>query len=108
VLRPEAAYYLENDMQEKKPSPEQLSSAERRELKKRAHSLKPVTTVSQQGVPAALDVLGSAFQTTDLLKIRLSAADRHDADALAEELARKLGCLLVARTGRVAILYHRS
>ena len=85
-----------------------LTSKQRAHLRKLAHHLKPVVLVGSDGLtPAVLDALLDAFNTRELLKIRLQdSAPLHVREA-ADEITRRLGDVHSVQTiGRTAVLYR--
>ncbi|AQZ93629.1 ribosome assembly RNA-binding protein YhbY [Halopseudomonas phragmitis] len=86
-----------------------LSSAQKKDLKKIGHHLKPVVIVSEQGVSAGvLAELERALNDHELIKIRLSVADREAKQALISEICQQTGAELVQVIGKMAILLRRS
>jgi RNA-binding protein len=87
-------------------SPPDLSSAERRRLRARAHPLAPIVQVGRQGVSEALlGELDRALESHELIKMRLRGA-RDERAAQLDELTSRLGCAVVGTVGSVAILYR--
>lgn len=85
----------------------ELSARDRRELLERSHGLKARLAVGRAGVAEAVVAqVRQAFAHHDLLKVRLQADDRGEADRLAAELAEAVPCTLIRRVGRVALLYR--
>jgi len=84
-----------------------LNSQQRQQLLARAHGLAPALTVAADRlVPAVVEQVGSYLSQHELAKVRIRAIDRQACDRAAAELARLVPCELVARIGRVAILYR--
>jgi RNA-binding protein len=87
----------------------QLSDKQLRFLRGRAHTLKPVIQIGNNGLSAG--VLGEtrrALADHELIKLRIQAADRAARDALLAELVRDTGSALVARIGHVAVLFRAN
>lgn len=85
-----------------------LSAGQRARLRGLAHALKPVMQIGREGInDASVAALREAFNTRELLKIRVlrSAPEevRETAEALASEIA---GAVLVQTVGRVAVLFR--
>ena len=92
-----------------KPSTTTLTTQQIRQLKSRAHALKPVVRVGQQGVtPAVLAELDTALDYHELLKVKLTGADRDTRQALIDRLCRKSNALCLQRIGGIAVLYRRN
>jgi RNA-binding protein len=86
-----------------------LSEKQLRYLRGRAHPLKAVIQVGQQGLtPGVLAETARALADHELIKARIQAADRGARDALAAELARATASTLVTRIGHVAVLFKPS
>jgi RNA-binding protein len=86
-----------------------LTSSQIRHLRALAHSLKPVVMVGQHGLKESLiQELESALDTHELLKVKVSAGDREERDALIAELTSRTGAELVQRIGHVAVLFRRN
>jgi RNA-binding protein len=85
-----------------------LTSAGKKQLKARAHALKPVVLVGQHGVTAAVMAsVDEALVAHELIKIRLPAGDRTERNLLAVQIAAGLDADVVSTIGRVVILYRR-
>ena len=86
-----------------------ISASFRRELKARAHSLKPVVIVGQRGVTdSVIASMTEALDVHELIKIRLPAGDRGEQPARIEHIATSLGAEVVGSIGRVVILYRKT
>lgn len=84
-----------------------LSPAAKRELKARAHALKPVVLVGQRGVtPALLASVDEALNAHELIKVRLAAGERTERVLEADRMASALDADVVASIGRVVVLYR--
>ena len=84
-----------------------LSEKQLRFLRGRAHPLKPVIQLGQNGLTAAVCAeIARALHDHELIKVRVQAADRAARDALIGELARQTGSELVQRIGHVAVLFR--
>ena len=86
-----------------------LSDKQLRFLRGRAHALKPVIQVGNNGITAGvLAETRRALADHELIKLRVQAADRDSRDALLAELVRETGCTLVTRIGHVAVLFQAN
>ncbi len=84
-----------------------LTSAAKRELKARAHALKPVVLVGQRGLtPAVLASVDEALNAHELIKVRLPAGERAERALQAEQIAAHSNAEVVASIGRVLLLYR--
>lgn len=85
-----------------------LNSGVKRELKARAHSLKPVVIIGQKGVTSAVIAsIGEALDIHELIKIRLPVSEKVAQVARIAQLASELAAEVVGSIGRVLILYRR-
>jgi RNA-binding protein len=76
-------------------------------LKTRAHTLKPVLLIGQQGVsPSVLAELDVALTAHELIKVRVNAEDRDSRKAMIEALCSNSGAFLVQNIGHIAVLYR--
>jgi RNA-binding protein len=86
-----------------------LSDKQLRFLRGRAHALKPVIQVGNNGLTAGvLAETRRALTDHELIKLRIQAADRSTRDALLAELVRETGSTLVTRIGHVAVLFQAN
>ncbi len=78
-------------------------------LKKRAHALRPVVMLGQNGLTEAVArELDGALDRHELVKVRLAAADAPARTAQLEALADGAGAEVVQRIGHTATLYRRN
>jgi RNA-binding protein len=85
-----------------------LTTAGKKQLKARAHALKPVVLVGQHGVtPAVLASIDEALLTHELIKIRLPAGERGERAVQTGQIATELGADVVSTIGRVVVLFRR-
>jgi RNA-binding protein len=84
-----------------------LTSAQIRELKKLAHSLKPVVMVGQHGLTEnVLAEIDSTLDIHELIKVKLAGADKADRVEMSEAIVQQTSASLVQIIGRVAIFYR--
>lgn len=85
-----------------------LTSKQRAHLRKLAHHLKPVVLIGTDGVtPPVLDSILDAFNTRELLKVKLQESAPVDVREAADAIARQLdGVQAVQTIGRTAVLYR--
>jgi RNA-binding protein len=85
----------------------ELSPAERRELRARAHHLHPVVSIAGNGLTeAVLNEIERALKAHELIKIRVYGDDR---DARVEYLAKicsELQCEPVQSIGKLLVVYR--
>jgi RNA-binding protein len=86
-----------------------LSSSQKRFLRGIAHSLDPVILVGQKGVtPAVLKEFDGALSHHELVKVKLSDADREQRADSIQRLRVGSKSELVQTIGRVASFYRRN
>lgn len=86
-----------------------LTQAQKRHLRKLAHSLKPVIIVGNAGVSAALlQELDKTLEHHELIKVRVNGEDRDARQAMTQELCTQSGSELVQTIGHIAVLYRRA
>ena len=84
-----------------------LTARERAHLKARAHALEPVVTVGQSGAtPAVTGEVERALTAHELIKVRISTADRDAREAVGDELAAATDAAVVHRVGKILILWR--
>lgn len=86
-----------------------LSNPQLRHLRGLAHALRPVVLVGAKGItPALVTELDGALAHHELVKVRIDAGDRDARDALALELADRVGAARVQRIGHTLTLFRRN
>lgn len=85
-----------------------LTSKQRAHLRKLAHHLKPVVLVGTDGItPPVLDSITEAFNTRELLKVKLQESAPLDVRDAADEIADRLDHVHPVQTiGRTVVLYR--
>ncbi len=85
-----------------------LTSKQRAQLKALAHPLKPLLHVGKEGVSGTVvESVREAFNTRELLKIKVLEAAPQSAKEIGEDLAWRLeGVELVQVIGRTIVLYR--
>jgi RNA-binding protein len=86
-----------------------LSPAERKLLKARAHALKPVVTVGNEGLSApVLKEIEVSLRAHNLIKIRVTGDDRDARLALLGEICEHSGASPVQHIGKILLVYRES
>lgn len=84
-----------------------LDPATRRALKARAHALKAVVQTGARGLSeAVIEEIDTQLHHHELMKVRFAGVDRNTREAMAEDLAQRLGAAVVGSIGAVVILYR--
>jgi RNA-binding protein len=86
----------------------ELTSKQRAHLRSLAHDLKPIIQVGVEGVTdALLNTVEEAFNTRELLKVKVLEGAPDDARETADRIADGLDDVHVAQTiGRTVVLYR--
>jgi len=86
-----------------------LSSAQKKDLKRIGHHLKPIVIISEQGVSeGVLAELDRALNDHELIKIRVTVSDREAKKALIADACKQSNAELVQVIGKMAILLRRA
>ncbi len=86
-----------------------LSPAERKLLKARAHALKPVVSIGNEGLSASvLKEIETSLKAHDLIKIRVSGDDREARETLLGEICSRSGAAAVQHIGKILVIYRES
>ncbi len=86
-----------------------ITEKQRHWLKGRAHHLKPVVSVGQQGLTeAVLAEIEIALAHHELLKVKISAGDRTVRDECVQAIVERSHAELITRVGNVAVLYRAN
>ncbi len=85
-----------------------MTPAERRSLASQAHHLSPVVLLGSNGLtPAVMQEIDRALTSHELIKIRLTGAERDDRKGLAAQITDTLSCAAVQQIGLVLVLYRQ-
>ncbi|HQV48335.1 MAG: ribosome assembly RNA-binding protein YhbY [Dokdonella sp.] len=86
-----------------------ISPSQKRYLRGLAHSLSPVILLGQKGVsPSLIAELKLALDHHELLKVRLSGADKEERAAQLAALVEASGAEIVQLIGHTASLWKRN
>jgi RNA-binding protein len=84
-----------------------LSPDQRREFRARAHPLKPVVMIAQNGLTeAVLKEIELALNSHELIKVRVFDADRPQRDEWLRAACEATGAAPVQRIGNILVLYR--
>ena len=84
-----------------------ITSAERKALKARAHSLNPVVMVGSAGLTApVLQEIDRGLAAHELIKVRVTGSGRDAREQAAEEIAEALSCAAVQVIGNTLVLFR--
>ncbi len=78
-------------------------------LKTKAHSLKPVILMGQKGLHEALyEEIKIALKTHELIKMKLSGADREEIKTVLATINEECACETIQFIGNTATVYRRN
>ena len=84
-----------------------LTPSDRRELKARAHALKPVVMIGNDGLsPAVLGEIERALKSHELIKIRVAGDDRDARVACLAEICARTGAQTVQHIGKILVIFR--
>lgn len=85
----------------------ELTPAQRRELRARAHHLNPVVSIAASGLtPAVLAEVERSLQAHELIKIKVYGAEREAREALLASLCETLGAAPVQHIGTILVVWR--
>jgi RNA-binding protein len=85
-----------------------LTEQQKKTLRGLGHTLKPVIRVGSGGLSRSLlEEFERSLEHHELMKVKVSAGDRTQRDALIAELCQHSGAELVQRVGNVGLLFRR-
>lgn len=85
-----------------------LNSKQQRELKARAHHLKPVVRVGQKGITENLVLeTKNALETHELIKLHIACDERDERQAMCREIAGLSGAEVIHLIGKSCVLYKK-
>ena len=77
-------------------------------LRARAHSLKPVVIIgAERCTPGVIAHVDQALEQHELLKVRLTDAEKEEVLTAAEALCAATGCIVAQRIGHTLVLYRQ-
>lgn len=87
--------------------PPSLSTRERAALKARAHALEPSLFLGKAGLsPAVIAEAERVLTARELIKVKIADDDREARETAGSALAEATGAAVVARVGKVLILWR--
>lgn len=85
----------------------ELTAAQRRDLRARAHHLNPVVTVAGNGLSATvLAEIERSLQAHELIKVKTQGIERAQRDTLMETLCASLEAAPVQHIGNILVLWR--
>lgn len=84
-----------------------LTSKQKKDLKRHAHSMKPVVQLGQAGLTAAvLDEIELALNHHELIKVKIVADDRAEKKDMVTTIEQKTGADLVQLIGHTGVFFR--
>lgn len=85
----------------------ELTPAQRRELRARAHHLNPVVSIAGNGLtPAVLAEIERSLQAHELIKVKVHGAEREAREALLANLCEALDAAPVQHIGTILVVWR--
>lgn len=85
----------------------ELNPTETRALRARAHHLKPVVSISQNGLSeSVLKEIERSLKAHELIKVKLYGIERNEREAALESICRQLDCAAVQHIGNILVLWR--
>ncbi len=86
-----------------------LSTEQKKHLRGLGHALKPIVTIGGNGVSdGVIAELDRALTDHELVKLKIAAGEREDRDPVIDYVTEQTHCELVARIGKIALLYRQN
>ena len=87
----------------------ELTPAQRRDLRARAHHLNPVVTIADNGLaPSVVAEIERSLQAHELIKVKVQGAEREQRDTLMQELCAALDAAPVQHIGNILVLWREK
>ncbi len=87
----------------------ELSSSQRRALRARAHGLKPVASISQNGLTdAVLAEIDRGLKAHELIKVRVYGTERGGRTALLVDICTRLEAAPVQHIGNILVVFRKN
>ena len=73
------------------------------------HNLKPIVTIAENGITEGVQLeLERALNDHELIKVKVSCADREQKQTLIKEMVSTCSCELVQTIGKIALIYRAA
>lgn len=87
----------------------ELTSADRRALRARAHHLRPVVMIGNDGLTASVRrEIDVNLKSHELIKIRLTGDARETREALAQAICEATDAAVVQHIGKILVVYREK
>ena len=88
---------------------ERLTSSEKKILRKKAHSLKPVVLIGQHGInESVIAEIDSSLNAHELVKIRCRGSDKEKFSEQCTQVENRLHAEVVQKIGSTVVLYRKK
>ena len=85
----------------------ELNSTETRALRAQAHHLKPVVSISQNGLSVpVMKEIDLSLKAHGLIKVKLYGIERNDGETMLATICEQLGCAPVQHIGNILVLWR--
>jgi RNA-binding protein len=86
-----------------------MTPSEKKQLRSKAHSLKPVVMIGQAGITdAVLAEIDLALEHHELIKVRISTSDRDSRKQHIVDICSHTGSECIQSIGQIAALYREN
>ncbi len=86
-----------------------MTPADKKQLKARAHNLKPVVSVGQSGLSeTVLAEIELALDHHELIKIKIRSSDRETRKQTGQAICAATGAELLQRIGQIIVIYRKN
>lgn len=87
----------------------ELSFAQRRALRARAHALKPIVMIRAKDLaPEVIAEVERRLLAHELIKIRVAGAERNERETLLASICAQTGALPVQHIGKILVVYRQQ
>ncbi|MDR0576203.1 MAG: YhbY family RNA-binding protein [Candidatus Accumulibacter sp.] len=84
-----------------------ITAGQRRSLRSRAHGLKPVVSISRNGLSGpVLKEIDACLESHELVKIRVYGDDREERERLLGEICERLDAAPVQHIGKLLVVWR--
>lgn len=87
----------------------QLTSSQKKPLRRIAHHLDPVVLIGDQGLSeGVIEETQRALSDHELIKVRIDTADRTARGTMGDDLATACNAQIVQRIGKITVLFRAN
>ena len=86
-----------------------LSTAFKKQLRKKAHELHPIIIIGTKGLTDAVQLeIERALLDHELTKIKINLGDRKDSEKIIQTICKARDAELIQKIGKVAVIYRKN